>query len=68
LIAAIKKFDRDHAIPIVEVRKRLEVAMDQGMKFDWRTQRNIINRARDAAGWESKRGRLAVWTYTGVVE
>jgi hypothetical protein len=69
LIAAIKKFDRDKAIPIAEVSKRLEAAIkDQGMKFDWRAQRNIVNRARDAAGWESKPGRHAVWTYTGVAE
>jgi len=69
LLAAIKKFPRDNPIPIAEVRKRLEAAMeDQVMTFNSRTRRNIVNRARDAAGWESKRGRHAVWTYTGVAE
>jgi hypothetical protein len=51
LIAAIKKFDRGEAIPIAEVRKRLEATLvDVGLKFNWRTQRNTVNRARDAAG------------------
>jgi hypothetical protein len=69
LIAAIKVFNRDEAIPIAEVRKRLEAAMkDRVMKFDWRTQRNIVNKARDAAGWTSAAGRYAVWTHKASIQ
>ena len=62
LLAAIKEFPRDHSIPIAQVRERLESAMEeQGVEFNWRTRRNMINRARDAAGWASTKGRHAVW-------
>ena len=69
LVAAIMEFPRDRDIPIAEVRERLAAAMAaQGLPFDWRKHRNVVNRARDTAGWTSTDGRFAVWTYTGVAE
>jgi hypothetical protein len=67
LVAAINKFNRDEAVPSAEVQARLEAAMeDQGMRFNWQEQRELVRRARVEAGWTSGRGRYAVWTYTGV--
>ncbi len=69
LVAAIMEFPRDRDIPITEVRERLVAAMKaQELPFDWRKNRNVVNRARDAARWTSTDGRYAVWTYTGVAE
>jgi hypothetical protein len=67
LRAVIAKFNRDEGIPITAVRERLAAAMRaQGLPFDWRKNRNVIIRARDAEGWMSTEGRYALWSYTGV--